>query len=316
MKTVFFTGALGFVGQAVLKSLLTRLSPEDRIYVLTRRTLALSDTRVFELRGDLAELDRFYDVIGKADFIIHVAGEARLRGTYDYAANNVEPTRKLLEIATRAGVCRRFIFISSIAAMDRAPHDRCDKPLSVTSVCRPRTAYGRSKLIAEQLVIQSGLPYTVFRPGFIFGPGMRQDSHLRLFARYINRGIPLNRLDLPGKISLVHVDDLAHAVTGCLLADAGKNRIYLAVSHSLTMGHVMEIIGKSLSGHKIHQISLKGFAPVVKRFHNILPTTVVSMLIDYYFAEDDSFLEDFLDVAPLLLSETVRQVVKDIQVNG
>lgn len=310
MKNVFLTGASGFVGQAVLSSLLARLSPEDNIYMLTRRTLDISDARVFEIRGDFAVLDSLYDVISKADYIIHVAGEARLRGTYDYVANNVEPTRKLLELATRAGVCQKFIFVSSIAAMDRAPHDRCDKPLSVASECLPRTAYGRSKLTAEQLVLQSGLPFTVFRPGFIFGPGMRNDSHLRLFARYIKRGLPLSRLGFPGRISLVHVNDMARAITGCLFAEIGRNRICLAVSHSLSMGKVMEIIGESLTGHKSRQISLQGFAPVVKRFHHLFPTAVASMFINYYLAEEDSFLEDFLDVAPLLLSQTVNQVVE------
>lgn len=312
MKRVFLTGASGFVGQFVLRSLLARLSSEDRIHVLTRRPLAISDKRILELRGDLADLEQFDENIREADFIIHLAAEARLCGTHDYASSNVDPTRKLLERASLGGVCRKFIFVSSIAAMDRAPDDRCDRAVTVTSACRPRTEYGRSKLMAEKCVIHSGLPYTIFRPGFIFGPGMRKESHFRRFAGYIHHGVPLDRLDFPGKISLVHVSDLADAITRCLFADAGVNRTYLAVSHTLTMGQVMALLGESLTGHKVSQIKLRGIAPIIKRFHHLLPTVVACMFVDYFHATDANFLDDFFDQAPRLLSQTVDQVVADI----
>lgn len=309
MKIVFLTGASGFVGQAVVSSLLARLSSADRMYVLVRRTFSISDDRIIELRGDLAKLDQFAEDIRKAHYIIHVAGEARLCGAHDFISSNVDPTRKLLELASRGGACQRFIYVSSIAAMDRAPHDRCERPLTVTSACLPRTKYGRSKLMAEECVIKSGVPFTIFRPGFIFGPGMRDDSHLRRFSGYIRRGVPLDRLDFPGRISLVHVSDLADAITRCLIADAGINQTYLAVTHTLTMGQVMALLGESFSGHKVCQIKLSGFAPVVKQLHHLLPTVVAGMFVDYFYAEGGDFLNYFVGQAPRLLSQTVDQVV-------
>ena len=312
MKIVFLTGASGFVGQAVLRSLLGRLSTTDCIYVLTRHPLGIPDARVLELRGDLAALNQFEEHICKAHFIIHVAGEARLCGNHDFVSINVDPTRKLLEQASRGGVCQKFIFISSIAAMDRAPDDRCDSPLTVASECLPRTEYGRSKLMAEEYVKRSGVPYVIFRPGFVFGPGMRKDSHLRRFAGYIHHGVPLDRLDFPGRISLVHVSDLADAIIRCLFTGAGVHQTYLAVSQTLTVGQVMSLLGESLAGRKAAQIKLRRIAPIVKRVHHLFPTVVAGMFIDYFYAVDEHFLDDFFDRAPRLLCQTVDQVVADV----
>jgi hypothetical protein len=46
---------------------------------------------------------------------------------------------------------------------------------------------------------------------------MRKDSHLRRFVGYIHHGVPLDRLNFPGKILLVHVSDFADAKIRCIL---------------------------------------------------------------------------------------------------
>ncbi len=291
MRTVFLTGATGFVGRAVVRLLLQSLRPDDRLYLLVRRPIQSGDPRVVEVPGDLKALELVADIVRKADYLIHVAAEARLSGGHDYLGVNLVPVRKLLEIAKTVNRLERFVFVSSIAAMDRASTDRCKCPVTAASACFPRTEYGKSKLLAENAIVQSGLPYTIFRPGFVYGPGMRDDSHVRKMACYISRGIPLHRLCFPGRISLIHVEDLASAIAQCIIGDSGSNTIYLAETEAMLLGEVLAIVGESLLGRRSAQIPLHGLKLFIQRCHSCFPVTVAGMFIDYVWMADPAFRE-------------------------
>ena len=100
----------------------------------------------------------------------------------------------MLAAATAAGV-RRFVHVSSLAARE------------------PRLSqYGASKARAEELVESSGLDWAIVRPPAVYGPGDKETLELFKMAK---RG----QIYLPpaGKLSLIHVDDLAQlllALTG------------------------------------------------------------------------------------------------------
>lgn len=294
MSTVFLTGATGFIGQAVTQAILICLKPDDRLLLLVRKPFECADPRIVTLAGDLASLEKVADHVRTADFIIHMAGEARLSGGYDYNGINTVPTQKLVDIAREGNSLQRFIFVSSIAAMDRSASDLCKTPLTVASPCFPRTEYGKSKRMAEDAIVRSTLPYTIFRPGFVYGRGMRDDSHLRRFARIIRSGFPLHWLGFPGSISLIHVDDLASAIARCLTGGLGRNRTYLAETEVMSLGEALSLLGKSLTGRQAHQIHSPRFKSVLQRWHSKVPMIVAGMFLDYFWMDDPSFRNDFI----------------------
>ena len=102
----------------------------------------------------------------------------------------------MLAAATAAGVTR-FVHVSSLAA--REPQ------LSL---------YGASKARAEELVAGSGLDWAMVRPPAVYGPRDRETLDLFKMAR---RG----QIFMPpkGRVSVIHVDDLARL----LLALAGPD---------------------------------------------------------------------------------------------
>ncbi len=313
MKTVFLTGSTGFVGRAVVRSVLLSLQTDDRLYLLVKRPAAFEDARVEVVPGDLKDLEQVADIVRKADRIIHVAAEARLSGGHDYYGINLEPVRKLVEFAKEGNRLERFVFVSSIAAMDRSPSDRCKGPLTPASPCFPRTEYGRSKLLAEDAIVQSGLPYTIFRPAFVYGPGMRDDSHLRKFARYIRRGVPLHRLAFPGRISLIHVEDLAAAIVQCLDGASGRNRVYLAETESMPLGAALALVGESSLGRRSAQIPLPALKSFISRSHARLPVMVAGMFIDYFWMSDPAFDEILPnDYRKRTLQEAVGEITCDL----
>jgi nucleoside-diphosphate-sugar epimerase len=177
--------------------------------------------------------------------------------------------------------------------MDRSPSDLCNEPLKVCDPCFPRTDYGKSKLRAEESIVESSLPYTIFRPGYVYGRGMRTGSHLRKFAQLIRKGVPLHRIGFPGKISLIHVDDLAHAILKCVTTDLGLNCTYLAETEYLSMGDALSLLGESLFGKRSLQLRLPSFKYFFQSMHSRLPVIFSGLFLGYYWMDDPVFREQF-----------------------
>lgn len=180
--TLAMTGATGFVGSRLLDA---ALASGHSVRALTRRP---QDERegVEWVDGALdrpASLDRLAD---GADALIHVAGLINAPDAAGFERGNVIGTGAVLAAAEKAAV-PRFVHVSSLAARE------------------PRLSlYGGSKSRSEALVSASPLPHAIVRPPAVYGPGDRET--LELF-RMAKRGLVL--LPPRGRLSLIHVDDLA-----------------------------------------------------------------------------------------------------------
>ncbi|MDP3920714.1 MAG: sugar nucleotide-binding protein [Candidatus Omnitrophota bacterium] len=93
---------------------------------------------------------------------------------------NVEGTRRMLEVAGRLKVLKKFIYLSTdhVFGGQRGGYEEGDRP-------RPKHAYGKSKREAEYLVEHSGLPYLIIRPGLVIGQSFQGNIGPRdfLFSR-------------------------------------------------------------------------------------------------------------------------------------
>jgi nucleoside-diphosphate-sugar epimerase len=171
-KTVFVTGATGLVGSHVAEEALRR---GHRVRALVRAT---SDTRLLDLwgvekvDGDLADADALRRGVEGADWVLNCAAKVGDWGTLEeFRALNVEAFRLLLDAAAEAGV-GRFVHVSSLGVYEARDHFGTDEttPPAVNSL----DAYTRSKVEAEALALEyverRGLPLSIVRPGFIYGP--------------------------------------------------------------------------------------------------------------------------------------------------
>jgi nucleoside-diphosphate-sugar epimerase len=138
------------------------------------------------VRGRLEDGDALRHLARGAVAVIHVAGVISAPDAAGFEAGNVAGTVAMLE-AAKAEDVPRFVHISSLAA--REPQ------LSM---------YGASKARSEVRVNASGLSHAVVRPPAVYGPGDRETLELFKMAK---RGLVL--LPPRGRISLIHVDDLA-----------------------------------------------------------------------------------------------------------
>lgn len=188
-NAILLTGAAGYLGQRLLPC----LPASSRIYCLQHTTAVAippgMESRCARVSADLADPASLGAVFTpEIQVVVHLAAMSRAApAVLDRV--NVQGTRHLLAAAQNAGV-RHFVFCSSQDAVHAV-----------------RTRYGDSKQAAERLVRDSGLPYTILRPGLVYGA---RGGALEYLARFAARTHLYPR---PGSgrqpWQPVHVDDLA-----------------------------------------------------------------------------------------------------------
>jgi uncharacterized protein YbjT (DUF2867 family) len=137
---ILVTGGTGTLGGHVI----TRLRAAGRdIRVLSRHRHASGDGIEY-VTGDLLKGDGIEPAVDGAGIVVHCAGSAR---------GDDVTTRNLVRAAARAGV-QHLVYISVVGA-DRIP--------VVSGVDRAMFGYFASKLAAERVVADSGLPWTMLR---------------------------------------------------------------------------------------------------------------------------------------------------------
>ncbi len=199
------TGATGFVGGHLTEALLRR---GDQVTALARsplKAVALSSQGVRVVPGDLHDRSALEGAAQGQDVVYHVAGLVAARNESEFLRANRDGTQNILTAATSAG-SPRFVLVSSLAAA--GPSSR-GAPLRGSEAPHPVTAYGRSKLAAEQAVKAGSLKWTIVRPPIVYGP--RDREILKVFRLARLRIAPVFG-DGTQELSAVHAADLAEAL--------------------------------------------------------------------------------------------------------
>jgi nucleoside-diphosphate-sugar epimerase len=170
-RNVLVTGATGFLGGA----LALRLASEGaRVRAMARhpkKGASLRDTQAIELaQGDITEAEQLRDLFAGCDLVFHVA--ASTGGSLEKQhKSNVLGTRNVTEAAARANV-GRLVHVSTIAVYgyrlngdvtEEQPHNPGDDPYNITK--------SEAESTLREIATSYGLPYSIIRPGMIYGPG-------------------------------------------------------------------------------------------------------------------------------------------------
>ena len=241
-KKVLITGASGFVGYHLVQEALANdlevvaaVRPSSKVDHLQSLPISFSTldyTNVQKLAGDLKEKSYHY--------IIHAAGLTKAGSRQEYDKVNAVFTRNMALAVKEAGIAlEKFVLISSLAALGPARPDQPCQPAG------PLTAYGHSKLLAEQYLEQVDIPQIILRPTAVYGP---RERDIFLMLKAINRGFELYIGRFEQQLSFIHVSDLS-AVAIKSLASPISNRSYV-LSDGLsydryTLGNITrEALGK------------------------------------------------------------------------
>lgn len=238
-ETILVTGAAGFVGRHLCAQLIERGYSVKGL--VRRANPQLERLGVVCVEGDALCPSEFAPEISDVHAIVHCAGAAAFGNGREYELQNVQATKELLNVSSNIKGFKRFVYVSSIGAVDRGSADPCTAPLDASSPALPKSDYGKSKLAAEQAVASSGLQYSIVRPAMVIGGDMRYQSHFSVFIRWALEGRSFARLAWPGEFSFVHVEDLASALAICLSHPRASSNCYFCSSGSVRLSEVFRM---------------------------------------------------------------------------
>ena len=281
MSTYFVTGASGFIG----RHLCTRLRAEGhtvRALVRQKSHPYLEKLGVELVQGDLLAPEAYASSITGSDVVIHLAAEAGYGFGTRFQGVNVDGTRKLLEVVERAEPgLKRFVYVSSISAIERSKDDPCRKPIDESTPANPASDYGRSKASAERIVKNSSLWWTIVRPALVVGEGMRPQSHVASFVRASLRRSFLSRFDLPGRVSVLHVDDLVDALLLVSTHPQAHHKAFLAAGDPIALGEIFRLARPGAAS-----VSLDWAARLAAKMVHWIPTQAKAVFFDAFVASD------------------------------
>jgi len=216
--TVLLTGASGFIGSAVARTL---VEEGFVVRVLVRhgsRRDHLNALGVEIVEGSIGAAASVKAAIASRRYLVHVAADYRLwaRDPREIFAANVEGTRVVMEAARKAGV-ERVVYTSSVATVQPRPDGTPADEAAFMPEGAASGAYQRSKIMAERLVrdmTANGLPSVIVNPATVIGPNdVRPTPTGRIIIAAATGRIPAF---VDTGLNLVHVDDVARGHVAAL----------------------------------------------------------------------------------------------------
>jgi nucleoside-diphosphate-sugar epimerase len=226
---ILITGATGFIGSHLLPRLIRER--HDVVAALRNHTSAtkLSQSIPQIIVGEINRHTDWHQALKGIDTVIHLAGRAHILHEVgdpeaEFMEINFLGTQNLVRQAIAAGV-KHFIFISSIGAVT----SQSDRPITETTPPQPNTPYGRSKLRAEQCLIDltenTSMTWTILRPTLVYGAG--NPGNMASLVKLIQRRLPLPLGAINNRRSFLYVDNLVDAIALCLIHSEAKNQLFL-----------------------------------------------------------------------------------------
>lgn len=264
------TGATGMIGGRLALFLSEKYGPGSVTALTNRLGRGESDERARALKSagirvlpmDFLRDRRLPEDIGPYDAVFHLAANLRtdLREDSPNSPMRVNDlgTENLLRWLDGGLRGKTLVYTSSIAATDRAGPESV--PLTEASPCVPRTLYGLTKLRGENAVRkaarETGFRFSIFRLATVYGPNARRGHIYERFSSWIREGALPGRLLWPGRISLVHVDDVVEVLEAAVRKPRLQGEIFfLANDEEVTVGEWARVIaeesGKDLSFYPI-----------------------------------------------------------------
>ncbi len=213
MKKVLVTGASGFIGSTLVDRLLEAGTYD--VYAGVRKSSDrkyLQNSRIKFMDVAFSSPEKLKQQLSEENFdcIFHFAGLTKAKHLDDFEKVNFDLTKNLVDAIDPQKT--KLIYLSSFAA--HGPGEEVHFTKAKTSdENKPNTAYGKSKLKAENYINSSFKgKYVIFRPTGVYGP---RETDYFVFFQTIDNHIEPYLGFVPQHLTFIYSKDLVEV---CLKA--------------------------------------------------------------------------------------------------
>ena len=231
---ILITGASGFIGSFIVEEALNR---GFETWAAVRKSSSrefLQDERIHFIELDLSSEEQLKQQLKdiQFDYVVHAAGVTKCLHKEDFFRINTEGTKNLVRALLDLQMpLKRFVYISSLSIMGAIREEQPYKEIREQDKAMPNTAYGKSKLEAEQWLVSLNkeleksnrqsrlaplglrneklLPYVILRPTGVYGPRERDYFMMaKSIQSHTDFAVGFKQQD----ITFVYVTDVVQAV--------------------------------------------------------------------------------------------------------
>jgi nucleoside-diphosphate-sugar epimerase len=332
-STYLITGATGFLGRHILKSL-RRAAPHARIVILARDSASwerqswrseVGDVEV--IAGSLIRIDDWKNDprIAQLDGIFHLAAIVRHSRSHpeEMIRTNVDGTLSMVRLAAEKKCRLLFTSTAGTVAGSLKSEDAADEDAPFADDLVGKWPYYASKIRAEReahaLAQRLGVEMIVFRPPVMLGPEdhrFRSTAHL---LRILRRKLPFI---LEGEMHFVDVRDAADAMVRAILHPAPK-LVYHLVGTRSTLDEFFRMASKEAGTEAKWRILPTRFLLYLARLNeksgirlHVIPDPVVIEMASHHWGLASRHAEADLGYRSRAPQETLRDTIKWMRENN
>ena len=210
---ILITGASGFIGSFIVEEALRQGFETWAAVRGSSSRQFLTDERIHFIELNLSSEEQLKEQLKghQFDYVVHAAGVTKCLNKADFHRINTEGTQNLVRaIQALKMPLHRFVYISSLSIMGAIREQQPYTEILESDEAKPNTAYGRSKLEAEQwLDTVEDLPYVILRPTGVYGPRERDYFMMaKSIQSHTDFAVGYKQQD----ITFVYVTDVVQAV--------------------------------------------------------------------------------------------------------
>ncbi len=305
-KKILITGASGFIGSAIVaKALEQDYETWAGVRSSSNRDM-LQDTRInfidlnyTDKRILIEQLRKLTNEHGMFDAIVHVAGITKAIRKSDFDKVNYIYTKNFVEAIMEADIVpKTFVFMSTLGAIG-VGDEITYLPMECNRKPNPNTAYGKSKLLAENFLKNiPRFPYVILRPTGVYGPN---DKDYLILIKTVNKGINVGAGFKKQLLSFIFIDDLVDIVFSCINKNIVRKEYYVSDGCGYTDDEFNKIVQQALQKKRVLRLKIplfivKAAAFVTEKIGELLDKPLTFNTDKYKIMKQRNWL---CDISPL-----------------
>ena len=217
---ILVTGGSGFLGKHVLRRLMAEGHLVTGLARSHESSSIINELGADVLDGDIKNVDRFENLLGQFDVVVHCAAPVEFWGPWEKYETDIVAASASLAKACAEKKVKRFICISSESVL-QGTESLIDIDESHPYPKEPNSYYGKSKMLAEKQLLEmsASMEIVILRPTFIWGPDC---PALSTITKKVNSGEFVWIDHGQASFEAVHVENVAEAIT--LSITKGRDR--------------------------------------------------------------------------------------------